>query len=673
MAFSRKLSMIVTVTILVIAMATLFWGATQKLLSYGLNSTLTGGRISQNTTWTLANSPYVIISDVIVDDGTALTIDPGVAIRFEGNYSILVNGTLLAVGEGNKPITFTSNKPQPNAGDWNTIKFTGGANESFTIKNSIVEFAREGITIQSSEKAIIENSKIVNNLASGIHVIGKSNLLVKGNIIKYNGNGVLSSGERVSGLKIVDNSIVSNENGIYLQAWAPQGGVIFNITVSHNTVNSNKNGIYFYIWAGFSYPDTSIIRDVSISQNVVSSNENGIYFYSGGPWFGFIYRVTIANNKILSNGLGVYFYANTHYQYIKQDVLLSNNTVTANNKGIFVAGGFPREMEQGIKTNITQNSISYNGFGVFFEGDTDNVAYFNDVYSNTYGMNVTNGATVNAELNYWGDPQGPFHSLLNLLGRGNPVNGNGTDLDFRPFLTSPAVNKRPIARLETDKTLVAVAEKVTFNASKSSDDGRIKEYLFDFGDGSNSSWVTETVATHVYTSIGSFEASLSVMDDLGYENDNTATLTVTVQTTLSVSIIFDTENVISGGNLVIHIHVTNGFNPVPQASITLYSSNGGVLYPQTGITDSAGDFTSNFVAPSVIEQSFILITVNATKEGYWDGQSQKQVAISPKTAIQWFELIWIIAPVATLIVLIIVWAAKKKRSKQNSETIKTPI
>jgi len=131
-------------------------------------------------------------------------------------------------------------------------------------------------------------------------------------------------------------------------------------------------------------------------------------------------------------------------------------------------------------------------------------------------MNVTDGATVKAEYNYWGNSSGPHH-YLNPEGTGNPVNGNGIDLDFIPFLTSPigSINERPVAILEVDKDSLLINETVTFNATDSFDDGSIPYYFFNFGDGTNSSWTTSPIVAHKYVETGSYNVTLTVVDDFG--------------------------------------------------------------------------------------------------------------------------------------------------------------
>ena len=39
------------------------------------------GALYSNTTWTAANSPYIVTANVIVFDGVQLTIEPGVTVK----------------------------------------------------------------------------------------------------------------------------------------------------------------------------------------------------------------------------------------------------------------------------------------------------------------------------------------------------------------------------------------------------------------------------------------------------------------------------------------------------------------------------------------------------------------------------------------------------------------
>jgi len=83
-------------------------------------ATNVGGAISEDTTWTLAGSPYVVSGGMVVNAGKTLTIDPGVVVKFENNAYLEVLGTLKAVGTAGNPIYFTDKQDDSVGGDTNT-------------------------------------------------------------------------------------------------------------------------------------------------------------------------------------------------------------------------------------------------------------------------------------------------------------------------------------------------------------------------------------------------------------------------------------------------------------------------------------------------------------------------------------------------------------------------
>jgi PKD repeat protein len=93
------------------------------------------------------------------------------------------------------------------------------------------------------------------------------------------------------------------------------------------------------------------------------------------------------------------------------------------------------------------------------------------------------------------------------------------------------LNRVPDAVLEVDVSEVNTNEQVTFNADQSTDmDGSVSEYYFDFGDDSNSGWVTTTSANHIYTNGPNvYTGTLTVKDDDGEVSINIAEVEISVQ------------------------------------------------------------------------------------------------------------------------------------------------
>jgi hypothetical protein len=550
--------------------------ATSRLLPRA-NATYVEGPITQDTIWTLVDSPFVLSKDIVVYPNATLSIEPGVEVKFGGAFSLIISGGLYANGT-DKTIMFTSNKEQPGTGDWNAIKFNGTGQS--TLIGCFVAYGKDGIVIENGD-AEIEDSTI--SLSQNGILVTNAKLGIQNSIVSLcNQNGINITDSEVT---IQNNVITENQgNGISVTGNGQ-------VTIQNNTIMSNGNGILL---------TGDEASNVNINQNIISANTKK----------------------------GIQIDANNHTAMV-----IVNNTVSSNNEGFYILSP--------VSTYITYNSISYNNVGILYDEGSHTVNY-SDIYGNGMGMDASSNATVNAQYNYWGDASGPYHESLNPNGRGNPVGGDGTNIDFIFFLTKSVsyINTRPTANLLTDKIWISRNEEITFFATNSFDpDGRIDRYFFDFGDGSNSNWTTLSVFVHKYTSNGTCNANLRVMDDYGaVSNAASATIHVVSQNLppLYITVELGNSTVYESGQVTTVVYVTNGTVPVENATVTLFSVKGGEFTQQSGPSNANGYFVTTFTAPNVTETANVRICARASENGinYTDGSGYEYLEVLPFLSVQ---------------------------------------
>jgi hypothetical protein len=155
--------------------------------------------ITSDTTWTLNNSPYIITSAIRVgtwnNGNVALTIEPGVTIKFAAGSSLTINGNLSAEGTSSNYITFTSNKITKAAGDYEGLIYYGAtASQQLNVKYCNIQYATSGIHISSYNDGNYHISYCVfENNVVGINPQGINRI---DNIIEYcqiknNKNGLI--------------------------------------------------------------------------------------------------------------------------------------------------------------------------------------------------------------------------------------------------------------------------------------------------------------------------------------------------------------------------------------------------------------------------------------------------------------------------------------------------
>lgn len=215
------------------------------------------GPISTDTTWTEANSPYVMIGSIIVHEGATLTIASGVTVEVGDEFAITIQGCLVAVGTATKPIVFTAetgNEP----GKWGNIRFEDtstdaefDANGNYVngsiLQHCIVEYAGssgEGAVWCENASPYINWCDIRHNAKSGIYANHSAPMFISNCTISNNtasaGGGIYANSSTVT----ISNCTISNNT-------AGNGGGISakssTVTVSDCTISGNTSRGSYYV------------------------------------------------------------------------------------------------------------------------------------------------------------------------------------------------------------------------------------------------------------------------------------------------------------------------------------------------------------------------------------------------------------------------------------------
>jgi predicted outer membrane repeat protein len=352
------------------------------------------GPVTANTNWTLAGSPYIVVGNTLVQEGITLTIAAGVTVKFNDQMALQVDGELIAIGNINTLITFTSAKPSPEPDDWDYISFSNTSADAVFdgngqyVSGSIIEYCivqyagggdyTFGAIVADNALPFIHCCTIQHNGASGIYASNiPGTLMIKNNTITDNagdtGGGINAWGGYVI---IEQNTIVGNSAlGSY------GGGGIFameNTTYIFNNVISDNQAIGYaaggggggvYIRQGTSTISRNIIRNNTLT-NLEDGEGGGILDYYGGVVN--IYGNVITNN---SSGKGGGIFGGHS---------IANNCISENSAGTRGGGIYMAE------NSVTNNSLVYNNANI---GSAIDIYLADDPYEFTYNTITGNTAS----------------------------------------------------------------------------------------------------------------------------------------------------------------------------------------------------------------------------------------------------------------------------------------
>jgi|GEM_PF-1589965 len=337
------------------------------------NLVLVNGNVSGS--WTKGNT-YRVTGNIIIPAGQTLTIEEGVEVKFDGYYSLIVNGTLNANGSENNYIKFTSNSTSPSKKDWNQISIYGTAKMDYCI----VEYGKikndDNIGIIHVEGILdISNSLIRNSEQSAISIRKSAKLNIQNNKI-YNCSYGLSidTTEKI----IVENNEIFNHSIIGLNIYSAATSSVFKNNIIHDCI----------------YYGVQLMNiNYTLERNIIFNNNSGIYVAYCKP--------NIVNNTIIFNKDGISLYDNESYKITNPII---NSNIIAYNSGYGIYS---------VKVNKPE-SIAYN----LFYSNTSGIGNVLPVAVGTVITTNQKNTPADAYYNIFVDPQ--FESTV--LGNNNFCN-----------------------------------------------------------------------------------------------------------------------------------------------------------------------------------------------------------------------------------------------------------
>ncbi len=260
--------------------------ALSLFFSSAFSQTIVTGGIFTNTTWTLANSPYLMTGNVVVFPGVTLTIEPGVEIRVKNNgnngtrYYLETRGTINMVGQSGALITIKADTGTTTIGTWEgiRIKNSQGGNINYnyvSISNSIQVFSYDGAVpsyINLTQSEFNYNYYAIN--------VG---LELKAENCRFKGNENTISGWSLYEFK----NCVFDSNSVALSIYATElkiDSCVFKNNYAAIVLNSSvfsgmqvKNSLFTNNNIAFNYPNNGEIRDCEfLSNRIAIGNANSV-------------------------------------------------------------------------------------------------------------------------------------------------------------------------------------------------------------------------------------------------------------------------------------------------------------------------------------------------------------------------------------------------------------
>ncbi len=401
-------------------------------------------QVGSITTWTQANSPYLLTGDILVPRTSTLVIQPGVEVRFKpvtddlaggedpNRIEIRVEGRLDARGTATDSIRFISNGDVPASGDWYGVVLNyqsammGGSSNvngenRLSVRHAVFSHYTQAVRVKTGgfwvQNGRSEDSVAVRNSRFALGGSALTLESTENRPIEFSYNRLVNCG-------VVDNSYSS---------------VGYKSFRFNNVINTTTTPLSFKVRlrTPYNYLGETYIQDNTFENTYLDLGNSSI----DGPQRVWIQRNTMT--KCTNYSTGMYINLNNYYssgtadsvRYVITDNVIRGQKGNSNTGyGIYV-----NAYQNPISLQISNNILRSNQYGIYVQSEKSSKAKIeNNVIDSSYydgirltrvsgkiqGNTITNngwsssnwGVYLNSDFNY-----PALDSLIN-----NTISGNAS-------------------------------------------------------------------------------------------------------------------------------------------------------------------------------------------------------------------------------------------------------
>jgi parallel beta-helix repeat protein len=493
--------------------------------------------LEEVTDYTVKDAGQIILlkcNNIKVENLNLLNASVGILL-LQTNNSLIINNNVTGNNFAGIHLRFSSNNSISNnyiANNEIAVSLDNFSNNNSIFGNDLKDNPSYGIRLIQSFCNIVLNNVISTEVLSSLDLVpaaiyltsANNNTISGNNISNYYLNGIVIGSynefyedfyyndDSQSSNNLITNNTITLINSL-LEAYS-NGITIYGLS-NNNTLKFNKiSGSYYGVYIEDSFNNL-------IAQNEIEKTSIGIGIFGYGSSGN-----GIIENQVFDNRWGIVYFCtekNTMYK----------NNIRNNDIGIEFWG-------YATEIIIFENIILNNTYGISFGGEgggENNIIYHNSFVNNTYQVDEGSLWQYNfwdigypSGGNYWSD----YDGVDEKSGSGQDQPGSDGIGDTPYFICENNVDRYPFIRPEfpsipVGKPFVILSsssnivkedvENVIFTAIAYDFDGYIESYLFDYGDGHDSGWVSDSSISWTYFSPGEYKAKVKVRDNDGIESE----------------------------------------------------------------------------------------------------------------------------------------------------------